>query len=131
MEVPFLAFNRPSYPLEKILSPADIFALHTSRIFASAIYCWVKVSAVLLHADFFCQLQGRTSNLFGLSKNFREMFFWGSWTRHNTSMMITEGILLLFTSTPTSHLSCTVQWIVLFKSARNFRVKEVSDYDFA
>lgn len=29
------------------------------------------------------------------------------------------------------HLSCTVHWIVLLISAKNFRVKEVSDCDFA
>lgn len=53
-------------------------------IFACTIYCWINVSAALLHADFFCQLQRRRmSTPFGLCKHFREVFLQGFCSVHN------------------------------------------------
>lgn len=86
----------PSYQLEKtVLLTFLSFKPHVSL--PLQLYCWVNVSAALLHADFFCQLQGRTLNPFGLIQNFRETFLWVSCTRHNTPMMIS---------------CCLIQWLL-------------------
>lgn len=109
----------PSYQPEKTLSPVDILVLQTSRIFASATLLLGKSICCIIACWFLLSAPGEDIEpLWSHPKLQRDVSLGFLHQAQHT-----HDDLLLFNSMATLHLSCTVQWIVLFKSAKNLRWK--------
>lgn len=104
----------PSYQLQKTPNPVGILVLQTSstlllgKCFCCIIACWFLLSAAGEDIE---PLWPQPKLQRDVSLGFLHQ------AQH------THDDLLLFNSMATLHLSCMVQWIVLFKSAKNLRWK--------